>query len=321
MCHIVAFFYMVETRRHNYPNPAQLPAELQPALAVEPPLHPEALMADIEPELPHVDEEEDADEAVPEVRNRPLPRDASKLPVFRGEELDIQQLEAFLIDLRRYFRVNHASFQVDPDDALKLAVIAQCFPLTSLARLWYDDAESTFRSLDDFEAGLRENFAAGEANLIKLQQQWESARQGRYSARDFYHFLLKLRMRIAAADSAEQPTEREFLRKYCASLREPAKTEISKKRIAEPELSLPQLVKLAELEDKPSGVANAAAALRAIQFPPRGKRADKTGGPSTSKAKYCFYCPSARNHTPEECRRIAARKAAGTWEEKPPPRK
>jgi hypothetical protein len=307
---------MVETRRRNYNQPV-LPA-LEPAIQSDldrlaQPARPTPQMSDQgDEEQPAAEEEA---ERLNQVGNRALPRDAYKLPIFRGEELDVQQLETFLIALRRYFRVNHASYANDPGDSIKLASIAQCFPLTSLARLWYDDVEETFDSYDEFEIGLRENFAAGEANLIKLQQSWEQARQGKYSARDFYHHLLKLRMRITAVDSNEKPSDREFLRKFCANLREPAKSEISKKRISEPNLSLPQLVKLAELEDKPIAVASAAAALRAFQFD------KKQGSASNSKDKFCFYCPKSRNHTHEECRRIAARKAAGTWQERPPPKK
>lgn len=312
---------MVATRRRNYSPPAMNePPVDPPAVAVDPAVDPADALPAVVPAQPMADEAVDIEEEPelgPQVGNRALPKDASKLPIFRGEELDVQQLETFLIALRRYFRVNHASYAIDPGDSIKLATIAQCFPLTSLARLCYDDTEPTFTSYEEFERGLRDNFAAGEANLIKLQQSWEQARQGKFSARDFYHHLLKLRMRITAVESAEKPTEREFLRKFCANLREPAKSEVSKKRISEPHLSLPQLVKLAELEDKPVAVAGAAAALRAFQF----NRQGRTGGASTSKDKFCFYCPKSRNHTHEECRRIAARKAAGTWEERPPPKK
>ena len=53
---------------------------------------------------------------------------ASKLPTFKGDETDAQQLDTFLVALRRYFRVNQSSYAVDPEDKLKLASIAQCFP-------------------------------------------------------------------------------------------------------------------------------------------------------------------------------------------------
>ena len=238
---------MVQTRHGEYQTPVPIP---QPFVSA--------------PTSPQMSEHEDfnsgeEDEAQPPQVNLPLPRDASKLPTFKGDETDAQQLDTFLVALRRYFRVNQSSYAVDPEDKLKVASFAQCFPLSSLARLWYDGVEETLSSYEIFEEELRANFAAGEANLIKLQQQWEQARQSRFSARDFYHHLQKLRMRITAVAADEKPNDREFLRKFCSNLREPVKTAIQKRRIIEPDLTLPQLVKLAELEDKPvSGSATPA---------------------------------------------------------------
>jgi arsenate reductase-like glutaredoxin family protein len=226
--------------------------------------------------------------------------------------------ETFLRSLRRYFRVNAASYAVDPDDILKISSIGNCFPLDSVARIWFDDVEDSLASYDDFEESIRTEFAAGSENIVQLQHSWEQARQGRHSVREFYAYLAKLRMRIAAIDADEKPSDRELLRKFCGNLSDPARTVIAKKRITDPNLELPALVKLAELEDskKFGKVSTATASLRALNF---RKREEKP----RSNAKYCFYCgpEKGRGHTPEECRRIAARKAAGTWKENPETKK
>ncbi len=228
--------------------------------------------------------------------------------------------------MRRYFKANHLSYTRDPGDGLKIATVGNCFPLNSLARLWFDNVEDDLTSYEDFEEALRENFQAGEENLVKLQQSWEQSRQGRNTAREFHTNLLKLRMRIAAIDSNESPSEREFLRKFCANLREPTRSVIAKKRITEPHLSLPQLVKLAELEEHSH--PSTSTALRQFKFrenvaknPPFQHTAKTTGNTSTagSKKKFCFYCNST-SHSAEECRRIAARRAEGTWTDRPKPK-
>jgi hypothetical protein len=68
--------------------------------------------------------------------------------------------------------------------------------------------------------------------------------------RDFYTYLLTLRMRIASLDSEEKPTDRELLRKFCGNIRQPVRTIISKRRITEPNLTLTQPVKVAELGER-----------------------------------------------------------------------
>lgn len=247
------------------------------------------------------------------ITNLSLPRDASKLPVFKGDNNDAAHVDTFLRSLRRYFKVNARSYAVDPDDELKLSTCGNCFPFDSIARVWFDSVEDEFTSFEEFEDALRAEFAAGCENLVRLQQTWEHARQGKYGARDFYSFLTKLRMRISAIDSAEKPSDREFLRKYCTSLNEPARGVIAKKRITEPNLTLPAIVQLAELEDK--STVQIAAALRALQLKSQGGQPAGTLTQLTGTSKYCYFCKK-RGHTPEECRKIAAKKAAGLWKER-----
>ena len=269
-------------------------------------------MADVEGQAVEAEEEDQ------QVRSAAVPKDAAKLPVFKGDKAESVNIDAFLRSLRRYFRIHSRFYRDDENDEVKLATIAGCFPLHSLARIWFDNVEESLESYEAFVQSLREHFAAGEENLIKLQSVWEQARQGKFSARDFYHFLLKLRMRIAAVEADAQPTQREFLVKYCVNLSEPARSVIAKKRTTDPDLTLPQLVKLAEPEDKSSPSTPSAAAVAAAL------RSLNVNSKQTTMSKYCFYCgpKKGRGHTPEECRGIAARKAAGTWEERPvPPRK
>ena len=107
---------MVQTRHGEYQTPVPIP---QPFVSA--------------PTSPQMSEHEDfnsgeEDEAQPPQVNLPLPHDASKLPTFKGDETDAQQLDRFLVALRRYFRVNQSSYAIDPEDKLKLASIAQCFP-------------------------------------------------------------------------------------------------------------------------------------------------------------------------------------------------
>ena len=157
---------------------------------------------------------------------------------------------------------------------------------------------------------MRAEFEAGGESLVRLQQCWEQARQGQFAARDYYTHLAKLRMRIAAIDADEKPGDKELMRKFCGNLSEPARTVVAKKRITDPDLTLPQLVQLAELEDKSS------ASFRKLSFTPKQTPVSGT----TGDGKHCFFCKKA-GHWPSECRMIAAHKAAGAWEERERPKK
>lgn len=320
---------MVVTRGGNYPNlpdMAEEPENVEVAVgqeAIPDPLNAAAGQEGAAQVPLHVDEPlniaaEAANargDAAPQVSNRPLPKDATKLPLFRGDAKDSAHVETFLRSLRRYFRANASSYRLDPNDVIKLSTCGSCFPTDSLARIWFDNVEDELDSFDEFETNLREEFEAGGENLVQLQQTWENSRQGRLTAREYYAVLTKLRMRLTALDASEKPSDRELLRKFCANLSEPARSVIAKKRITDPELRLPSLVKLAELEDHKSP----APSFRRFHFKDRKSYSDQqSSGASTSK--YCFYC-SKKGHNPAECRGIAARKAAGTWEEREPPKR
>jgi hypothetical protein len=130
-------------------------------------------------------------------------------------------------------------------------------------------------------------------------------------------------MRISAVDAEEKPSDREFLRKFCANLREPTRTVIAKRRITEPNLTLPQLVKLAEIEEKSvkhrpnlnsfDSSRSTPSSSGTSSAPPTNSGTPPNNG-GTPKKRYCWYCKS-HTHSFEKCRRVAARRAAGTWQE------
>jgi hypothetical protein len=260
-----------------------------------------------------------------QVRNADLPRDASKLPTFRGDDKDVRFVQPCPNASDRYFVANSAAFAVDPNDQRKLATIGNCFPNSSDANTWYDEVWKSFLSYDELvDAFIAiENYEAGEENLVRLQQSWEQATQGKHTARDFHRYLIRLRMRISAVDAEEKPFDSAFLRKFCANLREPTRTVIAKRRISELNLTLPQLVKLAEIEEKsmkhrpnlnsfdtsrstPSSSGTSSAPPTNSGTPP-----NNVGTPTK---RYCWYCKS-HTHSIEKCRRVTARRAAGTWKE------
>jgi hypothetical protein len=80
---------MVTTHSRQYPlSPAPLPPVSNPPAEVEP----EGM--ENEPALEPCEDEQ-------QVSNRALPKDASKLPSFQGDEGDSQCVESFLKSLRR----------------------------------------------------------------------------------------------------------------------------------------------------------------------------------------------------------------------------
>jgi hypothetical protein len=112
-----------------------------------------SICADTAPEMPKLAEIPE-EEAEVQVSNRPLLKDASRLPLFRGDEKDAPYIDTFLRSLRPCFRVNAASYAVDSDAVLKISSIGNCFPWDFLARIWFDDVEDSLNSYDDFEVGL-----------------------------------------------------------------------------------------------------------------------------------------------------------------------
>ena len=136
-------FLMLNRRRKQYTRSAIALAEPDPQVLLADMLQP------LSPVLSIADAEVAHDEAIEEqVRNRALPKDASKLPLFRGDDKDSKYVDTFLRSLRRYFRVNASSYASDPNDELKLSTCGACFPLDSLACIWFDYAEDDLESYD-----------------------------------------------------------------------------------------------------------------------------------------------------------------------------
>lgn len=241
------------------------------------------------------------------VPNVSLPKDALKLPKFKGDS-DLHAVPDFLFQLEVYFDALPSTFEVHPQ-ALKhrLVVVVGCFPPGSVAAVWFRSLYKSgkFTSYETFCDLFIEQFQRHAADLVSLQTRWEDATQRRnQSAHEYYAFLLQMQAKIAAIDWQCRPSDATLLTKYCASLRPDLKRFLQEKRIDRPDFSIHQLVQSASVREA------------AIRAPSPSLNALDAGTGGAGERKWCFFCKS-NTHTANDCRKIAKKKARGEWKERP----
>ena len=74
-------------------------------------------MADVEGQAVEAEEEDQ------QVRSAAVPKDAAKLPVFKGDKAESVNIDAFLRSLRRYFRIHSRFYRDDENDEVKLCLL------------------------------------------------------------------------------------------------------------------------------------------------------------------------------------------------------
>lgn len=253
---------------------------------------------------------------------RDLPKDAFKLPTFKGPEVGGPKVRPavvlnFLERLDTYLNIYQGSL---PDEATRLAAVSNCFPPGSRAATWWNNHRQHFVTVLDFRDAFKTYFGGTAADERRLQDRLHSFRQrDNDSVRTYHGNLLDLVSdldaiaRILRGDYArpvEEPLQRS---KFVHGLRPNIKIEVERVYIRHPGLTLDDLLREAETEEKLRRVKPQQPATR-----PALNAVDADTKPTGQKSKFkCFYCRS-NSHPHSECRKIAARKAAGTWEERPP---
>lgn len=250
-----------------------------------------------------------------------LPKDAIKVPQFRGDNAgESGRALHFLRNLTIYFDLFPA-FALDEANGLRsrLAVIQlTCFPHGSLANAWFDASiqDGAFETYVAFEDAFKEQFVTTQSDLITLQSQWANVNQrSGDTVASFYKHFCKLRTLL---QSVGHPiSEQDAIVRFQRGLHAHIGRKLEERRLDKSDMSLSEACVIAKVYErhsqsnkhKPPAPRNNTDTpnLNAINAGAhKGKSSDRP---------WCFFCRSS-THNPEQCRKIAARKAAGTWKEK-----
>jgi hypothetical protein len=245
-----------------------------------------------------------------------LPNESMKLFKFKGD-VDLSNASDFIFDLELYIDatpgLSSTMFEREIDSrALKslLATISGCFPPGSVSAVWFRNAYrlNQFTSFPVFRDLFLAQFQQSASDVVTLQNRWEDAAQRRHqNAHEYYRFLLQLQSQIASIAPEAAPTPIALANKYCASVRHDLKRYLQEKRIDHPDYSITQLVSAAGVREN---------ALRG-KVPAPDLATMQGSSPGTNERKWCFFCKS-HTHNASDCRKIAAKKAAGQWRERRP---
>lgn len=239
------------------------------------------------------------------------PKDAFSIPKFRGEPSELPHTASILNRFSLYFNClpwyNAGPMSWQRRSA---ALALSAFPPGSAAAVWFEQLLPNLHSYEQFVTEFRDRFVSSGVDLLTLQEKWQNAKQrGSDSVSSYYTFLLRLQAQINAL-GGDVTSDQLFLRMLYGL--QPALLERIKPHVMlwAPAQQTPNNLKsLAEtFSTKPRAAPPApAAALNATVGPKKF---------SGKKQKFCFFCKS-REHSHESCPRIAAKKAAGTWEDRP----
>ena len=239
-----------------------------------------------------------------------LPADSAERlfqpPTFKGGKLrDSGRALAFLLDVKRYFSAVRYYSATGPEqwDRRCTCLQLRCFPEDSYARAWFMSVVHTFVTFTQFEAQFSEHFVAQGADLVSVQSQWCGARQRKGdTVTQYYQHLLQLMAQLGQLGHVV--SEHEIVARFVDGLHDDMRVRITARRIEQVSLDRHQLVNLASTFETADRIMRSSKpALHAFQAKPSFKR--------------CWFCKKP-GHTADTCRKIAARKAAGTWKESPP---
>lgn len=228
------------------------------------------------------------------------PKDAFVIPKFKGEPAELPHTSSVLSRFTLYF--NCQPFFCGPNSwqRRRATLALSAFPAGSAAAVWFEHKLNSINSYDQFVDEFNNRFVSSGADLLTLQEKWQNARQrGVDTVSAFYTFLLKLQSQINSLGG--NIDERQLFTRFMYGL-QPALLEKLRPHVMiwpaaqRTPNNLKSLAETFAIKSKPAPAINAFAARK-------------------NKSKFCYFCKS-REHTGDTCPKIAARKAAGTWEDR-----
>jgi hypothetical protein len=195
-----------------------------------------------------------------------------------------------------------------------LDVIINCFPERSRAATWYNTQRKRISTPAEFRQAFIEYFGGDASEDRTLRSRLLSFRQrDQDSVTDYYSAFCQLVDDIhALAEFLHNGQDRFLYDEYTQAdmfvhgLKYPIREEVERLQIRTPDLTLDELFREAVLEEK-----HVKRKRKEKQVPPSVNSVDH-------KTKWCYFCKG--KHDPKDCPKIAAKKAKGTWADKPPKR-
>lgn len=251
---------------------------------------------------------------------RDLPKDAVSKPLFRGPTKEQPRVRpsVVLTFLRRLHSYLSTYAAVLPTEELKLSTIGSCFPTDSRAASWFNHKRDTFDDLNDFETQFASFFGGTASDERQYKEKLLSFRQlDSDSVRDYYNKFCDLVSDINAiafflhgSDLSRRINPADQQSQFLHGLRPALRGEVNRIFARNPEYELDDLLQEAELFEKVN---------KSSQRNPRNPTFNGIQGQKGGRyANGCFFCKSF-THSDKDCKKIAARKAKGTWVDKKPP--
>lgn len=256
-----------------------------------------------------------------------LPNNTIKLPLFTGTIPDPKDptnskkkikcspasVVSALARMDAFFEAYQHSY---PTDTLKLIALLGCFPTFSAAAYWYegDSGKEAFGSYTDFKVSFLAHFGASKADVLKYDHDFLHFKMHPSdSVSSYYTSYLQL---LAEMKAVGKPVQSQWqITKFVDGLVPRLYIEVNRIFRRYPEFTLEDLMNEAEMEEKtfkpptipkPTGITPQ---LKGFQG--KGKYNNKP------KQRFaCFWCKT-NEHTHTSCPKIAAKRADGTWEDRP----
>ena len=207
-----------------------------------------------------------------------------------------------------FFRAYHHLY---PTVALQFDAIRGKFPSGSAAQTWFDGGEGRvrFTTFAEFKAGFLKRFGANQADRAKYDYDFLHVKQGRHESVGVYY--TRYSQLLAEMKAIDKPVEGHWqVTKFVDGLLPALSKEVHRILRRAPNISLVDVVSEAEMEEKANPLSKPATV-------PQLNGINSQKGKKPKKPRYrCFYCRND-DHSHQRCPKIAARRAAGTWEDRP----
>ena len=253
---------------------------------------------------------------------RDLPKSDVKLPKFAGEVTGKDRARPshvlnFLHKVNAYFTFYSG---VLTDEDLKLNLLLNCFEGNAKACVWFNAQRPHFTTVTEFRDAFVDYYGGTAADERALRSRLFAFRQRECdTVKEYYSAFLDLVADIHAlvefvhgGDEAYKLDDSFQADKFVQGLHPSIRSDVERVLIRNPDLSLHDAMNEAYLEEKVYRQKNPRDRRKPDPVKPRFNGVD--GGSSPYKDG-CFYCKSM-SHKAADCRKIAAKKAAGKWRER-----
>ena len=242
------------------------------------------------------------------------PPDCLKLPTFKGTYAESPFVPSFLRRATAYMSYHNLI-----ESQTQLAALYSCFPMGTASALWFEKAVPAMSNFEDFRVQFAERFHLNVADRTKyLSKLNKFAQRPQDSVISYYSSLTELYDNLGQVGLTFHPDEIKM--KFIDNLRPELCATVMTQESISP-LALEKALTIAMNHERllpkraaPTTNGNARPALNAAGTGNGGNQ--NAGG--KKKAFACNFCKQP-GHIFADCPKVAAKKAAGTWEDRARP--